>query len=284
MLRELTAIDEQMIDFAWELGKRAETASYPRPSSRAQLLERLQKAVHPDQEGALGYYAGGLLQGICTYFWDPQERYAQTTLFLLERSGYPQAADEFTAFLRDRLGGYELLVGVSAANDAAVSYLQDRGFVCVEASIDTRLARWRRQTVDQAIVVEAIGPASFGEYVAFHDQHALPLEMYWHSKNIQRELERFRILAVRQGGEIRASIFARTYPEGAEIIGHFAPDGAYAVREALLQSLLELLHRGARPPEEVVYFIDEGSDLELQAALNAGFEINDHYRCYRCIL
>lgn len=199
MLRELTAIDEQMIDFAWELGKRAETASYPRPSSRAQLLERLQKAVHPDQEGALGYYAGGLLQGICTYFWDPQERYAQTTLFLLERSGYPQAADEFTAFLRDRLGGYELLVGVSAANDAAVSYLQDRGFVCVEASIDTRLARWRRQTVDQAIVVEAIGPASFGEYAAFHDQHALPLEMYWHSKNIQRELERFRILAVRQG-------------------------------------------------------------------------------------
>src|SRR5690606_817890 len=156
----------------------------------------------------------------------------------------PQAADEFTAVLRGRLRGYELLVGVSAASDAAAGYLQDPGLVCVEASIDSRQGRWRRHSVDQELAVQATCRASSGEYAAFHDQHALPLEMYWHSKNIQRELERFRILAVRQGGEIRASIFARTYPGGAEIIGHFAPDGAYAVREALLQSLLELLHRG----------------------------------------
>ncbi|HPT83749.1 MAG TPA: hypothetical protein PLM25_07655 [Limnochordia bacterium] len=36
--------------------------------------------------------------------------------------------------------------------------------------------------------------------------------------------------------------------------------------------------------EEVVYFIAEGSDLELHAAQSSGFEILDHYRCYKRVL
>jgi uncharacterized protein len=36
--------------------------------------------------------------------------------------------------------------------------------------------------------------------------------------------------------------------------------------------------------EEIVYFIDENCDDELSLALAVGFEINDTYRCYKCIL
>ena len=116
MLKELQEVDEHTIGVAWELGKRAESTSYPRVSSLAQLTERLQKAAHAERERLLGYFAGERLQGICAYFWDPKERYAQTTLFLIERACYCDTADGFLSVLRSHLEGYELLIGVPAAS------------------------------------------------------------------------------------------------------------------------------------------------------------------------
>lgn len=284
MLKELQEVDEHTIGVAWKLGKRAESTSYPRVSSLAQLTERLQKAAHAERERLLGYFAGERLQGICAYFWDPKERYAQTTLFLIERACYCDTADGFLSVLRSHLEGYELLIGVPAANQRAVSYLENRGFACVEASIDTR---WRGGPLQQprpAIGVESITEADFAEYAVFHDRYALPLEMYWHSRNVARELERFRILAVRQHDVVRAGICARTYPGGAEIVGLFTDEQNADVIEALIQSLLQRLYQEFGALNEVMYFIAEGSDLELRAAQKAGFEVHDHYRCYRRLL
>jgi hypothetical protein len=66
--------------------------------------------------------------------------------------------------------------------------------------------------------------------------------MYYHSGNLQRELARFRILALRPNGEIRASIFARTYNRDAEIFGVFADEGYEDAKAVLVQELLNHLH------------------------------------------
>ena len=227
-----------------------------------------------------------MLQGVCVGHWDPPERYAQATLFLAAVDHYSDAADKLIAALRQRLAGYELFIAVSKANSSAISYFQDRAFTCVDASIDTRLTKWpgRQPTPKGTGSIEVATSSTFAAYAAFHDKFAVRLEMYYHSGNLQRELARFRILALRPDGEIRASTIAKTYNRDAEIFGVFADEGYEDAKAVLVQELLNHLHEEMGALNEVVFFIEEGDTVELSAALSAGFEIRGHSRLYRCML
>ena len=48
--------------------------------------------------------------------------------------------------------------------------------------------------------------------------------------------------------------------------------------------MLTRLYNELGEVKEIVYFIEEDSTNELNAALTAGFEVQAKYRCYKCIL
>lgn len=100
-------------------------------------------------------------------------------------------------------------------------------------------------------LVEKITKDNFKEYERFHDKYAIPLEMYYNSRNLEKEIERFRIFVFKENEVIHASIFVKKVGESAEVFG---------------------------------LFIDEDNTEELNSALATGFSVNDTYRCYKCIL
>lgn len=275
---------EHIIDFSWDLSNNSLSASYPRVESREELQKRLERAIGADHERIIAYYIDGVVRGVCVYLWDPEEKYAQATQFLIDPEHFDTIADHFIDHLGTRLSGYELLIGVPAMNRRAIDYFEQRDFDCIESSIDTRLHNLKPHQVTHEHVVEKVTEDNFDEYALFHDKYALPSEMYYHSKNLKRELDRFRILALRRDERICSSIFAKTFANSAEIFGLFSDGDHLDEKEALINQLLVELYNEFGALEEIIFFIDEEDSIALSLTLRASFEVNDSYRCFRCTL
>lgn len=276
---------EEVIDFAWELSQNDLYASYHRIKSMEKLREDLERALVRDNESIIACYHENTLCGVCIYHWKSDDKYSQTTQFLI-RGDYDQIAEELIDHIRKQLPGCELYIGVPFSNKDANQYFKKNNFECIESSIDTRLYNLKGQMNEKHEQVEEITKSNFEEYAIFHDKYAIPSEMYYNSENLKKDIERFKILVFKQDGAIRASIFAKKVRNMGEIFGLFV-DEQYknnGIEGILINEMLMLLCNEFGPLEEVVYFIDEDSPDELNSALAAGFQINDKYRCYKCIL
>lgn len=135
-------------------------------------------------------------------------------------------------------------------------------------------------------LVEKITKDNFKEYERFHDKYAIPLEMYYNSRNLEKEIERFRIFVFKENEVIHASIFVKKVGESAEVFGLFVDDEYKDgnIEGILIDELLMQLYNEFGTLKEVLYFIDEDNTEELNSALATGFSVNDTYRCYKCIL
>lgn len=284
MIKIIQKLDE-VIEFAWELSQNNLNASYPRISSIERLKEELERAINLENQNIVGYYQQDILYGVCFYFWISDEKYVQTTGFLI-RENYEQIADDFISHISKQLPGYELFIGVPFTNKNAIEYFKGKNIECIEDSIVTRICNLGAHTNQRYDCIEDINEHNFDEYAMFHDKHAIPAEIYFNSKNLLKIIERFRILTFRQNGRIHASIFVRVGKDISEVIGLFI-DEEYknqGIESILINKMLMQLYNEFGSIKEILYFIDEGSTEEFDLALAAGFEIKERYRLYKYIL
>lgn len=276
---------EEVIDFAWELSQHNLYASYPRRESLKVLKEDIERAISGDNENIIACYHHDVLCGVCVYFWKADEKYAQTTEFLI-RGDYDQIADEFIDYLSNHLAGYQLLIGIPFTNKNANHYFKKKNIECIEASIVTRICNLEPHTNQKYDYIEEINKNDFEEYAEFHDKYAIPAGIYFNSENLRKKIERFRIFAFRQDGEIHGSIFVSAGKDISDVIGLFI-DEEYknnGIESILINEMLTQLYNEFGAIKEILYFVDEDSTDELNLALTAGFEIKEKYRCYKCIL
>ncbi len=276
---------EEVIDFAWELSRNNLHTSYPRINSMEELKEELEKAINSEDRNIIACYHQDVLCGVCTYFWIPDEKYAQTSVFLI-RGDYDQIVDEFINHIRKQLQGYELLIGVPFTNKDANEYLIKKNFERIDSSIVTALYNLESHGNESHSQVEEITYRNFEEYAVFHDKYAIPSGMYYNSKSLQKDIDRFRIFAFRQDEVIRGSMFTRVLKDGADVVGLFV-DKEYenkGIKSILINETLIKLYNEFGSLREILFFIDEDCPDELNIVLNAGFEIKEKYRCYKCIL
>lgn len=278
---------EEVIDFAWELSKDDLKASYPRRRSIKEVREVIERAISSDNRNIIGYYKEDVLCGLCIYYFEFEEKHSSTELFLINEA-YEKIAEEFIGYIGDKLPGCKLLIGVPSSNENANEFFKKNNIECVDSSIDTRLYNLKPSMNKKHENVEKITDSSFEEYALFHDKYAIPIGMYYNSKNIKKYIDQFQIFAFRQGGEIHGSIFVKTLkdPREKEVFGLFI-DEEYknkGIEGILINEMLMQLYNDFGSLKEVVYFIEEDSTEELNSALAAGFEIKDKYRCYKCLL
>jgi GNAT superfamily N-acetyltransferase len=284
MIKEIQRLDE-VIDFVWELSQNKLHASYPRINSIEKLKEELEKAINLENRNIIAYYHQDILCGICFYFWISDEKYAQTSGFLI-RGDYEQIADEFISHISKQLPGYELFIGIPVTNRNANEYFKEKNIECIEDSIVTRICNLEPHTNQRCDCIEEISKNNFKEYAVFHDKYAIPAGTYFNSENLRKKIERFLIFAFRQDGRIHGSIFVKTGKDLSDVIGLFI-DEEYknkGIESILINEMLTQLYNKFGAIKEILFFIDEDSTDELNLALNAGFEIKEKYRLYKCIL
>lgn len=278
---------EEVIDFAWELSQNDLYASYPRRKSMKNIKENIERAIRSDNRNIVACYQEDALSGVCVYYWEYDEKYASTEIFLI-REDYEQIAEELIDYISKQLPEYELLIGVPFSNKDANQFFKKKNIECIDASFDTRLYNLKIHSTQRHNCIEKITEDNFEEYAIFHDKYAIPLEMYYNSKNLKKNIERFRVFVFRQDGGIHGSIFVNGLldPKEKEVVGLFV-DEEYknnGIENILINEMLMQLYNEFGTLKEIVYFIDEDCTDELNSALAAGFEIKDNYRCYKCIL
>lgn len=276
---------EEVFHFVWELSQNDLYAGYPRKKSMTELKECIERAIHADSENIVACYYQNVLCGVCIYHWDCDEKFAQTTQFLI-RGDYDQIADEIIGYISEQLAGYVLLIPVPFTNINANGYFKKKNIECIEAHIDTRLYNLESHIKQNHACVEKITEDNFEEYSLFHDIHAIPLEMYYTSKNLQKDMDRFRVLVFRKDDAICGSIFVKVVRDIAEVFGLFV-DEEYenkGIESILINEMIMQLYTEFRTIKELLYFIDEDSTDELNTALSAGFQIKGRPRTYKCIL
>ncbi|SHJ87624.1 Acetyltransferase (GNAT) family protein [Hathewaya proteolytica DSM 3090] len=284
MIKEIYRAEE-VVDFAWELSHNDLYASYPRRNSIEEIKKELERAINSENRNIIAYYNQNILCGVCIYFWECDEKYAQTTGFLI-RGDYDQIADEFISHISKQLPGYELFIGVPFTNKNANEYFIKKNIERIESSIVAALYNLESRGKESHNQVERITNSNFEEYAVFHDKYAIPLEMYYNSRNLEKDIDCFRIFAFRQDQAIRGSIFTKTFKDGADVMGLFVHKEYKnkGIESILINEMLMQLYNEFGSLREIVYFVDEDCQDELDVVLAAGFEIKEKYRCYKCIL
>ena len=179
-----------------------------------------------------------------------------------------------------------LLIPIPFTNKNANEYFKKKNIECIDANIDTRLYNLESHIKQKHDCVDKITKSNFEEYAIFHDKYAIPLEMYYNSKNLKKDMERFRVLAFRKDGFIHASIFVKVVRDLAEVFGLFI-DEEYenkGIESILINEIIMQLYNEFENVKEIIYFIDEEDTDELNIALREGFEIKGRPRTYKCIL
>ncbi len=286
MIKKIYSLEE-VIDFVWELSQNDLYAGYPRKKSMTEIKQCIESAIHADSENIIACYHENVLCGVCIYHWDCDEKYAQTTQFLI-RGDYDQIADEIIGYISGQLPGYGLFIPVPFTNKNASGYFKKKNIECIEAHIDTRLYNLESHIKQKHDCVERVSKSNFEEYAIFHDRYAIPLEMYYNSKNLLKDMERFRVLVFRKDDAIRGSIFVKIGKgkDIAEVFGLFV-DEEYkntGIERALINEMIMQLYNDFKAIKELLYFVDEDSTDELNIVLSAGFEIKGRPRTYKCIL
>lgn len=284
MIKTIHSLDEVM-DFAWELSQNNLHASYPRINSIEELKGELEKAINLENRNIIGYYDQEVLCGVCFYYWISDEKYAQTAGFLI-KGDYDEIADKFISYISKQLPGYELYIGVPFTNKNANEYFTEKNIELIDRSIVTAMYNLESRGYESHNQVEKITSSNFEEYAVFHDKYAIPLGMYFNSKNLQKAIDRFRIFAFRQDGEIHGSMFTKAFKDGGDVIGLFL-DKEYknkGIESILINETLMQFYNEFGSLREILYFIDEDCTDELSAALTAGFKIKENYRLYKCML
>ncbi|QSX04637.1 hypothetical protein JYG23_07930 [Sedimentibacter sp. zth1] len=276
---------EEVFNFVWELSQNNSHASYPRRNSMKEIKKDIEKAIDADNENIVAYYHQDILYGVCIYFWECNEKYAQTTYFLISEN-YDQIAEEMIDYIRKQLVGYELLIGVPFSNKNANQCFKKKNIECIESSIVTSLYNLKLHPKHKHDCVYKVSIDNFEEYAIFHDKHAIPSEMYYDSKNLKNDIDRFLILTFRNDDKIYASIFTKTDKDLSEVVGLFI-DKEYknkGIENVLINEMFVQLYNEFGSIKEILYFVDEDCTDELNLALNVGFDVKEKYRCYKCIL
>lgn len=276
---------EEVIDFAWELSRNDLYASYPRKESIEAIKSDIERAINEDNKNIVACYHQDVLCGVCIYFWECDENYAQTTGFLIKEN-FDQIAEEMIDYISNQLAGYELFIGVPFSNENANRYFKKKNIECIESSIVTNLYNLKPYPNQKHDCVDRITKDNFEEYATFHDKHAIPLGIYYNSKNLKSDIDRFQVLAFRKDEAIHASIFTKISKELSDVVGLFI-DKEYknnGIESILINEMFVQLYNELGSIKEILFFIDEDCTDELNLALNAGFEIKEKYRCYKYIL
>lgn len=275
----------EVMNFAWKLSQNDDTASYHRIRKEEELQNKLTQGIQKANHQVIAYYSEDTLKGLCIYFWQDKEYYAQTVQLLIE-DHYSEIADRMFAYIKQQLPGYELFVPIPFSNSTANAYLTQRGYACVDASCVMEQDNLIRQGIGNHPAIEVIDADNYQAFSDFHDHYAIPFEMYYNSQNILKELERFLILVYKEQDKIVASIATKAGKDISEVFCLFIDEEHKnkGIELLLINQTLDRLYEQFGSLDKFMYFIDEDSEHEMKAALASGCHLADHCRIYKTLL
>lgn len=230
MLRKCTEREYgKHVDFVYKLALDPSKSGYPTYGdgikTKEMFLERAQKAFSRETEEILLFEYEGVVEGWIHYYFLPEDNYLSTVSFNID-SHTEIALREFLDLAQERFKGYDLYLGYSKDNKAAVKFLADNGFECIEEDYNNTafLDRYTPITVSGSVV--RVTKENYGYFRALHQR--ADGDMYWNSERIYADIDHWVIFVKICDGEAVGSIYYRAAGDGwFEIFGMDRKEDAF---------------------------------------------------------
>lgn len=268
------------VDFAYELALDLTKSGYPTycdgVKTKKMFVERSLKAFERETEQMLLFELEGEVQGLIHYYWIPDDQYLDTCLFLINRET-EQAISEFWAYAGESFPGYDLFLGFSADNHAAVSFLAGQGFECIESDYNNTSLLDRFAHIPENKNVVRIKKENYKLFQILHSQD--DGDMYWNSERIYEDLDNWIVFIKEKDGKPQGAVYYMDADDGwFEIFGIDIDEGAYDAE--LYKELLQaaLFDARSRNGKVMTFFCDEEYE---EVAKACGFSCVGKYLCYK---
>jgi len=276
-IKQLTKEDiSTVIDFVYHLSIDNSTASYSRMKTRVDVERELVRRVEDTNSNVFSVYIEKRLVGVCAFYWLEEDNYIQTTVFVFSEPT-EEALSVGIDLIKQKKENYRLLIGVPAENKR-LSELLDQLGEKIEYSANLMYDKNEVEGSINSDIVE-VNANNFNTYREYHDRFALKHDMYWNADNLQKAINQFKIFNYLSRGEIIASIFYKCGSIHQEIFGLFSDVNDKDVYKRLLNKVLMQVESESEKIA-ITFFVDMKEKLELSAAIEVGFRVQETYHCF----
>lgn len=256
--------------------------SYPRFEKISDIFRELEYSIEFMATETLVALENGEILGLITYFWDEDEKYIQTT-FLVIKNQDIGIFKKLIPHIKQDFKDYSLNIGLS--HTCWLNYeedFKDKAQI-IEHSYVLEAKNIRERLGDIG-GIRILSKEDFPQYEAFHDKFSE--NMFYNSKNLLRDFDRFRVFAKENQGKIIGSLLVKIYGENpckAEIFGLFIDENEEKSKicDELLKAMANSLIDEFGKISEIKYFVEVDKKIELETALANGYEKLDTYLFYK---
>lgn len=281
MLRKCTEQEyKKYADFVYELAVDLSKSGYPTYcdgiKTKEMFLEQAENSFSRKTEEILLFEYDGTVEGWIHYYFLPEDNYLSTKSFNIN-SHIEIALREFLDYVQERFKGFDLFLGFSKKNEAAVDFLASNGFECIEESCNNIAVLNQLEPTDRKDDIVRITKENFGPFSALHRQ--AEGDMYWNTERINADIDNWIILAEICNGEANGAGYFMVDDEGwFEIYGIDMKDGVFDPK--LFEGLLnKALNTAKELNGKYMTFFCEEREREITDKL--GFKCVDEYICYK---
>ncbi|HIT34218.1 MAG TPA: hypothetical protein IAC31_06300 [Candidatus Faecousia intestinigallinarum] len=237
---------------------------------KADFFQRLRQGLQDSSRELLFFEINGQLQGCIQFFYLDADRYLQTECFCIAH-GTEAALTEFLKHVRARYQGYTLYLGFPKRNTAAIAFLSENGWVCLEEAYHDVFFLENYIPTPQDPRIISVTRENFPEFQALHTLYEE--DMYWNSQRLYRDLERWDIRLYQESGNILGALLCRE----EEIFAVEYQGGIF--REEIYKALLSAVLNDLKScGKNHLLFLQDGESQA--AALSLGFACAGEYALY----
>ena len=256
--------------------------SYPRFTKISDIFRELEYSIEFMATESLVAEENGKIVGLLTYFWDEDEKYIQTTFVLIKNKDI-RIFDKLISHIKNSHQGYSINLGFSHT-----CWLNDEDYFKEKAQIieHSHVLESKNINKNPAEIggIKVLSKEDFPQYQAFHDKFAK--DMFYNSKNLLRDFDRFRVFVKEKRGVLVASLLVKIYGENpckGEIFGLFIDENEEKsmICDELLKNMVNSLIDEFGKISTIIYFVEVDKKIELETALANGFEKLDTYFLYK---
>ena len=263
----------QYIDFAYSIALDQTRSGYPLfsdgVSTKEQFVNHIWEGFQKDGRDILLFMIDGAVEGLIQFFYIEQDRYLQTTGFLINRNT-AEALSEFMDYASVNFAGYDLYFGFPKRNCCAIDFLQKSDCRLVEEAYHDIFIFDGADIQEKSDKLVKVTESNFSEFREIHNTDS---DTYWNSDRIYSTLSEWIIYMLYRDSVAVGYVCARD----GEIFSLGYRDNTFdkCTYKALVTAILSDLK--AAGYGHTVYFNDEESQ---SAALDIGFSCVGEYVLY----
>lgn len=266
------------MDFVYELALDQTKSLYPTYTdgikSKEDFINVAFRAFSSANTEILFFEYEGNIEGWIQYYWVEEDMLVGINSFNIN-IGIHVAIEQFINLMNKNYKGFEMHIGLPKCNVQALSYLEQKGYKCIEELHNNSFFFDDYNPITEEDNIFRITKDNFTDFEMLHKSK--DKEMFWNSSRLYESIDKWNIYVYYKNNKPQGAIYFTNLEIMLEIFGIDYIGGKYD--EQIFELLLcKALNEGKLLGAKYLTFFTDEDSQELLTKL--GFKYIGKYVCY----